>query len=263
MIIYHRLWSAYTTVESPLSVVSAHEKFIEAGSDIIISSSYQMSYEGFQEKGYGSDQTDVFFRRATACALAATNNMSFLRSALVVASVGCYGAHLADGSEYGGDYGLSVAELELWHRPKFNVLCHSGADAIACETIPCLAECRALRNLIASQISDRRTNSGRGDYEPLSGWLSCSCKSGTALNSGEDFEDALRIISDPPCELESEELSRWGVGVNCTDPQYVCELLDIVRDLGSHSRPVVMYPNKGNNASHSVSVLATRDHVVR
>lgn len=199
-----------------------------------------MSYEGFQEKGYRPDQTDDFLRRSTACALVATYNMSHLRPALVAASVGCYGAHLADGSEYRGDYGMTVPQLESWHRHKFDVLSRSGAAAIACETIPCLVECRALRNVIASQISDLKQSA-----TTLEGWMSCSCKSGTSLNSGDTFEDALRVISDPPFELESDELSRWGVGVNCTDPQYVCELLDIVRDLGSHRRPVVVYPNKG------------------
>ena len=59
-------------------------------------------------------------------------------------SVGPYGAALADGSEYRGDYGLSVTQLRAWHRPRIAALVEAGADVLACETIPCLAEAEAL-----------------------------------------------------------------------------------------------------------------------
>ena len=239
-----KLWSAYTTVQSPLSVVDVHEKFIQSGSDVIITSSYQMSYEGFRAKGYDALQTDGFLRRATACAMAACHNMSPRHTAVVAASVGCYGAHLADGSEYSGCYGLSVAELMSWHQRRFEVLCSSGADAIACETVPSLTECTALRNTIALQV---QTMQDGPHSASLSGWLSCSCRSGQLLNSGEPFEDAVRTLCDPPHEVESPPLSRWGIGVNCTSPEYVMDLLDVIQDAGGPGggRPVVVYPNKG------------------
>ena len=59
-------------------------------------------------------------------------------------SVGPYGAAQADGSEYRGDYGLSVTQLRAWHRPRIAALVEAGADVLACETIPCLAEAEAL-----------------------------------------------------------------------------------------------------------------------
>ena len=58
--------------------------------------------------------------------------------------MGPYGAALADGSEYRGDYGLSVAQLREWHRPRIALLAEAGADVLALETIPCLAEVEAL-----------------------------------------------------------------------------------------------------------------------
>lgn len=54
----------------------------------------------------------------------------------VAASVGPYGA-TADGLEYRGDYGLSVADLRAWHRPRLEILAEAGADLLAVETIPC------------------------------------------------------------------------------------------------------------------------------
>ena len=68
----------------------------------------------------------------------------------VAASIGPYGAMLADGSEYRGDYGLSVEELRDFHRPRLQVLAQAvldlpdGDGVLAVETIPSLAEVEAL-----------------------------------------------------------------------------------------------------------------------
>src|ERR1051326_8719226 len=41
---------------------------------------------------------------------------------LVAGSVGPYGAYLADGSEYRGDYTVSVDEMKDFHRPRIQAL---------------------------------------------------------------------------------------------------------------------------------------------
>ena len=49
----------------------------------------------------------------------------------VAASVGPYGATLADGEEYTGDYGLTVDELRAWHRPRLAALVEAEPDVLA------------------------------------------------------------------------------------------------------------------------------------
>ena len=53
-------------------------------------------------------------------------------------SVGPYGACQHDGSEYHGNYvdHMTTEELIEWHRPRVVELLASGADILACETIP-------------------------------------------------------------------------------------------------------------------------------
>ena len=55
---------------------------------------------------------------------------------LVAGSVGPYGAYLADGSEYRGDYHCSVEAFQAFHRPRVETLLDAGADLLACETLP-------------------------------------------------------------------------------------------------------------------------------
>mmetsp|Transcript_24452 Transcript_24452/g.35947 ORF Transcript_24452/g.35947 Transcript_24452/m.35947 type:complete len:313 (-) Transcript_24452:162-1100(-) len=235
------LWSANTVATSPLSIVDVHEKFIEAGCDIITTASYQMSFEGFLSKGYSRIATEQLMLKSTSCALTARENKKDIRDVLIASSVGCYGAHLADGSEYSGQYGLSTDQLAAWHQGKFDILANSGCDIMACETVPCVTECKALCRVISSYESSHRR-------PELGGWITCSCSSGDTLNSGENFEDAIRAITDPSYERESPALAHWGVGVNCTSPGFIDSLLDIIRDSGNTTgRPIVVYPNKGES----------------
>lgn len=100
------MWSAFTAVTSPFSVINVHERFFNAGSDIVISSSYQMSYEGFMKKGLChtpsdmSDPANHYLRASTAYGITAreTLNSNRRKHAFVASSVGAYGAHLGDGT---------------------------------------------------------------------------------------------------------------------------------------------------------------------
>ena len=57
---------------------------------------------------------------------------------IVAGSVGPYGACQHDGSEYHGNYvdHMTHKELMEWHQPRVRELLTSGADILACETIP-------------------------------------------------------------------------------------------------------------------------------
>jgi homocysteine S-methyltransferase len=240
------LWSAWSAVINPESVIEVHKQFMRAGSEIITTASYQMSYEGFKKKGYHNDQEiEMIFQSSTDCAIKARESLGKRKEDVLIAtSIGCYGAHLADGSEYRGNYGLSVEQLQRWHQLKFEVLARSGVELVACETIPSLPECRALINLVSHELPRLHQTSLQ---TPLEGWLTCACNSGTTLNSGENLEDVVRLLKDS--NDNSPHLSSWGIGINCTNPCYINELLDVLRDAGAMSgspgRPIVVYPNRG------------------
>jgi homocysteine S-methyltransferase len=198
------LWSAYSAVVAPLSVVNVHGQFYAVGSDIVISSSYQMSYEGFRKKGLclnpndPNDPANKYLRASTAYGIAARDTLPSFRQqhAFVASSVGCFGAHLGDGSEYTGQYGVTKEEIKQWHAPKLQVLVDSGADLMAFETIPCVDECKALCSLIAEHDQSRFVD----------GWMSFACGAEGRLNSGESLEDAIRAVLDPPVEAHCK---RW------------------------------------------------------
>ena len=141
----------------------------------------------------------------------------------IAGSVGPYGAFLADGSEYRGNYGLTEDELVDFHRPRIAALVRAGADILACETIPSAAEARALASLLAELPSTRA-------------WISFSCRDGQRLCDGSPFVESVRAVAAIPQLI--------AVGVNCTAPRHVPGLLEAIR--GATDLPTIAYPNGGD-----------------
>jgi homocysteine S-methyltransferase len=134
------LWSARLLVEDPDLIRRVHRAYVEAGADVAISASYQASFEGFARRGVDRAGAARLMRRSVELAREATDEDRGDRRSLVAASVGPYGAVLADGSEYDGRYGLTVDELAAFHEPRLDVLLDAGADVLAIETIPSVLE---------------------------------------------------------------------------------------------------------------------------
>ena len=125
------------------AIVEAHSAFFAAGAEVATTASYQATFDGFAAHGIDRQQTAELMRRSVALAREAAAQVTG-RPTWVAASVGPYGAMLADGSEYHGRYGLSVAQLRDFHRPRIEVLAAAGADVLAFETLPCAAEVEAV-----------------------------------------------------------------------------------------------------------------------
>jgi len=214
------LWSARLLLDDPDRITAAHLEFYEAGADIAISSSYQVSYEGMLRLGIDRDATDRLLARSVALAREAAAMASGERERWVAASVGPYGAMLADGSEYRGDYGLSVAELRRWHAPRLRALAAASPDAIAVETIPSLAEIEA----IVAEL----------DGSGLDAWISVTVAAGT-LRSGESLREAFALATSV------EEV--FAVGINCSDPLEVSGAIEAARAMTD--APLIVYPNSG------------------
>ena len=136
----HDLWTARLITEQPEALVEAHRVFLRAGAEVIITASYQASVDGFEAAGLSRSEAEAALQSTTALAREAVGD----GTALVAASVGPYGATLANGSEYHGRYGLDHDELVDFHRSRLELLIDSAPDLLAIETIPSVAEARAL-----------------------------------------------------------------------------------------------------------------------
>ena len=221
------LWSARLLREDPGEVRAAHAEFYAAGAQVAITSSYQVSYAALSGEGLDEADVDLLLARSVDLARRARTDEGLDGAAWVAASVGPFGASRADGSEYTGDYGLTVAELRAWHRPRLRTLAEAGADVLAIETIPSLAEIEAIT----------------AELEGLSStaWLSVTIADGR-LRSGESLADAFAMAAAAP-EIVA-------VGVNCCAADDVAEALLIARSVTG--KPLVAYPNSGEawDAAH-------------
>ena len=212
------LWSARMLIEQPDTIREAHREFFDAGAQVGISASYQVSYEGLAAAGLDRAETDRLLALSVSLVAAARDESR--AQGWVAASVGPYGAMLADGSEYRGDYGLSVAQLREWHAPRLRTLMDAGADVLAIETIPCLAEVEAVLGGI------------QGSGVPA--WLAVTAAMGT-LRSGESLAEAY-AMADAIDEI-------IAVGINCSDPLDVASAIAAARSVTV--KPIVVYPNSG------------------
>jgi homocysteine S-methyltransferase len=221
------LWSARILEENPELIRQVHLDYLRAGADCVVSASYQATFEGFARRGFSDQQVEQLLHLSVSLCLQAreifwaeTTDSSRLHP-LVAASVGPYGAFLADGSEYTGDYGLDRSGLRDFHRQRLAVLAASGADLLACETVPSLEEARALCDLL-------------DESDGIPAWLTFSCRDHERICDGTPFVEAVEVALDCSRVI--------AVGVNCTSPIFISELLSSV---GSITKPLAVYPNSG------------------
>lgn len=217
------LWSARLLAERPEAITEAHLAYFEAGADVAITASYQATFEGFAKRGMDHERAAGLLGLSVELAREAATRArakGITRPLWVAASAGPYGAMLADGSEYRGRYGLTVAELEAFHRPRLEVLAAAGPDVLALETVPDSDEAAALLRAV------------RGLGVPA--WLSYTV-SGDRTRAGQPLEEAFAPAG------EADEV--LAVGVNCCAPQDVDAAVETAARVTG--KPVVVYPNSG------------------
>ncbi|RDG37653.1 homocysteine S-methyltransferase [Streptomyces corynorhini] len=212
------LWSARLLVDSPERIEAAHAAYVRAGARVLITSSYQATYEGFARRGVARDEATALLARSVQLARRAADAGE--REVWVAASVGPYGAMLADGSEYRGRYGVPVAELERFHRPRIEALASAGPDVLALETVPDVDEARALLRAV------------EGCGVPV--WLSYSI-AGEHTRAGQPLAEAFAPAAGVDQVI--------AVGVNCCEPGDVDRAVEIAASVTG--KPVVVYPNSG------------------
>lgn len=221
----HPLWSAKLLKEQPDSITQLHYDYFRSGADIAITASYQASVDGIANHLHMSEAEALkLIALSVQLAIEARNQMND-SSLLVAGSVGPFGAYLADGSEYRGDYQCTEAELQQFHRPRIQQLIKSGVDLLAIETMPQLHEIEAVMELL------------KAEFPNAIAMLSCTTKDAEHLSDGSPFTDLYQV-------LQQHQDRIIAVGINCVP-------LTIVTDTLTHLRasapgvPLVCYPNSG------------------
>jgi homocysteine S-methyltransferase len=218
------LWTARLLGDDPQLVVAAHRAYFDAGAQVAIAASYQASVPSLVAAGFDADEAARLITSSVALARQARDEASADsdRGLLVAASVGPYGAVLADGSEYRGRYGLSASELRAFHAPRLDLLASSGPDLFAVETIPDVDEARVLVELL--------------DEIGIPAWFTYSVREGRTC-AGQSLSEAYDALAGSASIL--------AAGVNCSHPD---EVLDAVRaSVTATGLPAVAYPNKGGS----------------
>jgi len=222
------LWTAAILCNQPELVKEVHLDYFRAGADCGITCSYQATIPGLMKQGMSEDAAEELIVKSVEIFREArdewwNNKEKDNRSyPLCLAGIGPYGAYLADGSEYRGNYGISDETLRDFHKRRMELLWNAGADILLLETQPSLHEV-----LIEAELAENMN----ADY-----WISFSCRDGVHINEGDKIEDAVRMISHDHPHLRM-------VGVNCTKPEYIVSLIHEIQK--GTDLPIAVYPNSG------------------
>lgn len=225
----HKLWTAKALLQQPELVRQVHLNYFRAGADCGITDTYQATIPGLMANGLSESEAEAAIQRAVELFLSAREawweeegqGQNRARP-LCLGAVGPYGAYLADGSEYRGQYGVSEQVLRDFHRRRMELLWQAGADLLLIETQPSLSEV-----LIAAEIAEEL----EADY-----WVSFSCRDGRHIHEGDLIQDCAKALAQGHPHLRM-------VGVNCTPPQFVESLIRELR--AGCDLPIAVYPNSG------------------
>ncbi|MCC7165244.1 MAG: homocysteine S-methyltransferase [Anaerolineae bacterium] len=223
------LWSARLLLDAPELIKQVHLDYFRAGADCATTASYQATVRGLARRGLNRNDALRVIQQSVALATAArdefwsdpANRIGRVRP-FIAASIGPYGAFLADGSEYRGDYHLSDAEFFEFHRERMRALVRAGADILACETIPLLQEARVLSQLLT-------------EFPGSFAWFTFTARDESHISHGETIRECAALL-DPHPQVAA-------IGINCTAPRYIGGLIQNLRAVTT--KPIIVYPNSG------------------
>jgi homocysteine S-methyltransferase len=218
------LWSARVLDDSPAAIQQVHLDYLQARADCISTVSYQVSALGYGAVGLPREDAARALRKSVEIAEAAREQFEREadRSIAIAASLGPYGAALHNGAEFHGRYDIGFEELVAFHAERLGVLAETNVDLIALETIPSLAEAQAILAALAR-------------FPSLLAWLSFTCRDSGHVAHGERLAECASLVED------SDQIV--AVGINCTHPRFVAELIAEAKT--ATRKPVFVYPNSG------------------
>ncbi len=217
------LWTARLLGEAPQRIAEAHRAYFEAGAQVATTASYQASVEGLAAAGYDEAEARRLIARSVTVAREVRDELAGSRPRLLVAaSIGPYGAFLADGSEYTGRYGVSAARLREFHAPRLDLLAAAGPDLFAVETIPDTDEAEVLVALL--------------DRLDVPAWFSYSVR-GHTTSAGQPLPEAYAVLAGSRAVV--------AAGVNCSEQTDVLGAVEAA--VAATGLPAVAYPNRGGS----------------
>lgn len=222
------LWSAKVLLENPELIYQVHLDYFNAGAQCAITASYQATPQGFLRRGL--DQAQSLALIAKSVHLAQQARRDYLAQhpqatpLLVAGSIGPYGAYLADGSEYRGDYALPQEEMIAFHRPRIRALAEAGVDLLACETLPSFSELQALLAVLQ-------------EFPTLGAWFAFTLRDSQHLSDGTPLTQVLAALHGNPQAL--------AIGINCIALENVAPALRQFAALTD--KPLLVYPNSGEH----------------
>ncbi|KAK3725185.1 AdoMet-homocysteine methyltransferase [Vermiconidia calcicola] len=226
----HAMWSAKILKDDPDSIRKVHLDYFLAGADVAITASYQASTQGLHHHYHmREDEAVNLIKKSVKLAQQARDEaycqgVDPARKLLVAGSVGPYGAYLADGSEYRGDYKRAKEEFQVFHRPRIRALVDAGVDLLAIETIPKMEEVEAVLEML------------RDEFPGALFWISCTLRNAHSLSDGTLIKHLLSLV-----ERHADQLV--AVGINCIPAGMVLGALQHMR-MYTHL-PLLCYPNSG------------------
>ncbi|PIF20903.1 homocysteine S-methyltransferase [Candidatus Pantoea floridensis] len=220
------LWSAKVLMEHPELIYQVHHDYFAAGAHVAITASYQATPQGFAARGLDEAQALALIKQSVQLAQRARDDYRASSAStaplLVAGSVGPYGAFLANGAEYRGDYALPEEEMKAFHRPRVKALLEAGVDLLACETLPSFAEAQALISLLA-------------EFPDSCAWFSFTLRDAEHISDGTPLSQVAELVNGAPQVL--------AIGINCVALESVTPAL---RNLQAQSdKPLLVYPNSG------------------
>ncbi|QDS74595.1 hypothetical protein FKW77_008386 [Venturia effusa] len=219
------LWSAEILIRKPELIYQVHLDYFLAGADVAITSSYQASVAGLKQHGLSDLEAHDLIQRSVGLAKQAREEIVCRepgRQCFVAGSVGPYGAFLADGSEYTGNYRLTSDEMKSFHRPQISALTEAGVDVLAFETIPSVYEAQDLLELVQ-------------EFPRTVCWFSFTLRDENHLSDGTPIAEVLSFLNESPQVI--------AIGVNCT-PEYLVSKAEIAMSACT-TKPLIAYPNSG------------------
>ena len=217
------LWTAKALIDNEELVYEVHKMYFEAGADLIITDTYQANIQAFEKVGYSEKEARNLIKKAVKIAQKARDDYENRtgKHNYIAGTIGPYGAYLANGSEYRGDYELSAEEYQQFHLPRIEELVNAGVDILAIETQPKLDEVLAILELLKEKYPQQKV------------YVSYTLSDDDTISDGTPLPRAIHALEDYSQVI--------AVGINFLKLELVEPALKNMKEITDKN--LIVYPN--------------------
>lgn len=229
------LWSGRALIQAPDLIKNVHRVFLDAGCDIVTTSTYQISYDSLKRYTDFSDEAieELWTNAVDICSETIRECGS---NAKLCGSLGPFGAYLANYAEYTGEYGdTSNEKLERFHLPLSMFLTlNAKVDILAYETVPNYKELKVILNLLTKL-------SARGILKPF--YIGMSFRNPSMMSDGTPLETVMAYLNQKITLHPQLKRHLYAIGCNCTKLEETSKILQNINKSNPHRFPTIVYPN--------------------